>query len=132
MQNPITVSMIKNNCYKNITINYINNLANIIMPLEPLLIYVEQDSIKESFMKAISERPKEWIDGFIDYYTNQGYGLYNKLKGIEGVLEVLEARNNFEKEVYNSLNLIKYKIDNSAFNPELLNGKINTIIEENF
>lgn len=132
IQNPITFSMIKNNCQKYITISYINNLANIVIPLEPLLIYVEQDSIKESFMKAISERPKGWIDGFTDYYTNQGYGLYNNLKGIEGIIEVLKARNIFEKEIYDSLNLNKCKIDNTKFNLELLKERINSIIERNF
>lgn len=132
IQNPITVSMIKNNCCKDVTINYINKLASIIKPLEPLLIYVEQDSIKESFMKAISERPKEWIDGFTDYYTNQGYGLYNNLKGIEGVIEVLNVRNNFEKAIYDSLNLTKYKINNSEFNIDLLKERIDSIIEKNF
>jgi Cdc6-like AAA superfamily ATPase len=132
IQNPITVSMIKNNCLKDINIGYINNLANIIMPLEPILIYVDQGSFKESFMKAISERPKEWINGFTDYYTNQGYGLNNNLKGIEGVIEVLRARNNLEKEIYDSLNLTKYKINNSEFNLKLLKEKINSIIERNF
>lgn len=132
IQNPVTVSMIKNNCQKDITKSYINNLANIIMPLEPMLIYVQQDSIQESFMKAISERPKEWIEGFTDYYTNQGYGLHNNLKGIEGVLEVLKVRNDFEKEIYDSLNLTKYKIDNSAFNHEVLKERINSIIEKNY
>lgn len=48
-------------------------------------------------MKAISERSKEWIDGFTYYYTNQDYGLHNNLKGVEGVIEILKARNNFEK-----------------------------------
>lgn len=132
IQNPITVTMIKNNCHKDITKSYINNLTNIIMKLEPLLIYVEQGCIKESFMKAIAERPKEWIEGFTDYYTKQGYGLDNNLKGIEGVIEVLKVRSNFEKEIYDSLNITKYKIDNSAFDLELLKERINSIIEKNF
>lgn len=132
IQNPITVSMIKNNCHRDITLSYINKLVNIIMPLSPVLIYVEQGSIKESFMKALSNRTKEWLDGFIDYYTNQGYGLHNNLHGIDGVMEILIARNCFEKEIYDSLKLNKYNIDNSAFNLELLKERINLIIEKTF
>ncbi len=128
IQNPVTVSMIKNNCHRNITRAYINNLVNIILPLEPLLIYVEQSSIKQSFMKAIDERPKQWIDGFIDYYTNQGYGKCNNLNGITGVIEILKQRNAFEKEIYDSLSFTKYKIDNSDFSLELLKERINTIL----
>ena len=83
-------------------------------------------------MKVLSDRPKEWIDGFTDYYTNQGYGLHNNLHGVDGVMEILKSRNNFEKEIYDSLNLDKYKIDNSEFKLELLNGRINLIIEKTF
>lgn len=132
MQNPVTVSMIKNNCSREITIEYINCLSDIIMPLKPLLIYMEQHSIRDSFMKVISERPKEWIDGFTDYYINQGYGLAKNLKGIDGVIEVLKARSELEKEIYDMLALKKYKIDNSRFNFEMLKARVNSIIEENF
>lgn len=132
IQNPVTVSMIKNNCHRNITRAYINNLVNIILPLEPLLIYVDQSSIKQSFMKAIDERPKQWIDGFIDYYTNQGYGKSNNLNGITGVIEILKQRNTFEKEIYDSLSFTKYKIDNSDFSLELLKERINTILMKKF
>ena len=68
-----------------VTMSYINSLAKIIVPLEPILIYVEQEDIKVSFNRVICERPKEWLEEFIDYYTNQGYGLYNNLKGLDGV-----------------------------------------------
>jgi adenylate kinase family enzyme len=129
IQNPVTVSMIRNNSPKELTMSYINSLAEKVMPLEPVLIYVEQESIKESFNRVACERPKEWIDGFTYYYTNQGYGLYNNLKGLDGVIEILKARCRLEREIYDSLKLIKYKIDNSAFNLNLLKERINSIIE---
>lgn len=43
-------------------------------------------------------------------------------------MEVLKERNNFEKEIYNSLNLDKCKIDNSAFKFELLKERINFVM----
>lgn len=91
--------------------------------------------MKVSFNRAICERPKEWpkewIDVFTDFYTNQGYGLSNNLKGLEGVMKVIEARIKIEREVYDSLKLAKYKIDNTSFNIEFLKQKINSIIEVN-
>jgi hypothetical protein len=39
------------------------------------------------------------------------------------------VRELLECDVYDSLKLIKYKIDNSAFNLDLLKEKINSIIE---
>lgn len=129
IQNPVTVSMIRNNSSKDITMSYINRLAGKIMPLDPVLIYIEQDDINVSFNKAISERPKEWFEGFTNYYTNQGYGLSNNLKGLEGVMKIIEERIRLESDVYDSLKLAKYKINNSSFNIDLLKERINSIIE---
>lgn len=131
IQNPVTVTMIKNNSSKAVTGSYINSLANTIEALKPVLIYVEQQDIKVSFNKAVTERPKEWFEGFTEYYTKQGYGLTNNLNGLEGVLQVLEARRKLENEVYNSLELVKYKIDNSEFNFNLMKDRIKGIVEEN-
>lgn len=129
IQNPVTVSMVRNNSPKDVTMGYINRLAEKITPLEPVLIYIEQDDINVSFNKAISERPKEWFEGFTNYYTNQGYGLINNLKGLEGVMQVIEERIRLEGDVYDSLKLAKYKINNSSFNIDLLKERINSIIE---
>lgn len=132
IQNPVTVSMIKNNSPKDVTMSYITSLAKKIVPLEPVLIYVEQQDIKASFSKAVSERPNEWFGGFTHYYTNQGYGLANNLRGLDGVVQVLEARSKLESNVYDSLELVKYKIDNSAFNLDLIKERINSIIGVHF
>lgn len=132
IQNPVTVSMIKNNSPKEVTMSYIASLAKKIVPLEPILIYVDQQDIKASFSKAICERTKEWFEGFTHYYTSQGYGLANNLRGLDGVVQVLEARRKLESEVYDSLELAKYKIDNSAFKLDLIKERINSIIEEHF
>ncbi len=129
IQNPVTVSMVRNNSPKDVTMSYINSLAEKIVLLEPILIFVEQEDIKASFNRVVCERPKEWFEGFKDYYTNQGYGLSNNLKELDGVIQVLEARSRLECDVYDSLKLIKYKIDNSAFNLDLLKEKINSVIK---
>lgn len=120
IQNPVTVSMVRNNSPKDVTMSYINKLAEKIVPLDPVLIYVEQEDIKVSFNRAVCERPKEWIEGFTNYYTNQGYGLANNLNGLDGVMQVIEARSRLESAVYDSLKIVKYKINNSTFNIDLL------------
>jgi hypothetical protein len=129
IQNPVTVSMIKNNSPKEATMNYIKSLEKIIEPLNTVLIYVEQENLEISFKKAVSERPKEWLNGFIDYYTNQGVGKHNQLKGLEGTVEVLKERSSFERDLYDVLELNKYKIDNSRFDLGSLKQKINNILE---
>lgn len=131
IQNPVTVSMIRSNAAKAFTLNYTNSLAEIIKPLKPVLIYIDQRDIRSSFCKVIPERPKQWLEGFTNYYTNQGYGLAMDLKGLEGVMQVLEARNALESEIFDSLKLAKYKINNSAFNLASLKDRINSIISAN-
>jgi adenylate kinase family enzyme len=129
IQNPVTVSIIRNNSPKEVTLKYIKNLEEITQPLKPILIYVEQENVDKSFRKAVSERTEEWFNGFIDYYMNQGFGMHNKLKGLEGTIEVLKERSSLERDIFDVLKLDKYKIDNSRFDLSSLKKKINNIIE---
>lgn len=128
IQNPITVTMIRDGASKEVSKNYVNRLAELIKPLDPILIYVEQDSIEQSFRKAIDERPKEWFEGFSSYYSNQGYGLLNHLNGVDGVLKILEERRDLEKEIYGQLKMDKYIINNTQFVRDDLANKVDSII----
>ncbi|MGE6490041.1 hypothetical protein [Paenisporosarcina sp. NPDC076898] len=115
IQNPITIGMIKYNASREIVSDYILQLAKSIEPLNPLLIYVNQENLRASFEKAYRERDNSWSNGFIDYYTNQGYGKAHDYRGIEGTLKVLEARKLLEKEIVNKLSLKKVIVDNSSY-----------------
>jgi len=129
IQNPITVAMVKYGEQKEKVMDYVMKLAKIIERLNPLLIYVDQDDLEFSFKKAIEERPKEWSSGFIDYYTNQGYGKERGYNGLEGTLKVLEARRAIEKEAFDLLKMKKQKINNSLYEmdryKEILMEKLN-------
>ncbi|MGO4546325.1 hypothetical protein AB4Z29_16140 [Paenibacillus sp. 2TAB23] len=116
IQNPVTMGMIKYDSNKEDVISYVLELAEIMERLNPLLIYVEQKDLDHSFRKAVGERPKEWSEGFIDYYTSQGYGKNQSCKGLEGTLQVLHARREIEKEIFNRLKIAKKKVDNSSYN----------------
>lgn len=129
IQNPVTVSMIRDNASKDITISYIKKLQEKIKSLDPILIYLDQKNIEKSFNRIIRERPKEWFDGFIDYYTNQGYGLVNNLHGLDGTITILKERAKLESDIYDNINFIKYKVDNSELNIDLLKEKIKILIE---
>ncbi|MFD2875732.1 hypothetical protein ACFTAO_06740 [Paenibacillus rhizoplanae] len=83
--------------------------------MNPLLMYIEQDDLEHSFRKAVRQRPLEWSEGFIHYYTSQGYGLRQGHQGIEGTLRVLEARQKLEGIIYNRLNMDKIKVNNSSY-----------------
>ncbi|WP_140000061.1 hypothetical protein [Paenibacillus paridis] len=115
IQNPVTMGMIKHDAKKDDIVSYVKELANIVEPLNPLLIYVEQSDLNHSFKKAVKERPKEWSEGFIEYYTNQGYGENHSYQGLEGTLEVLKARQELEREIVDVVKINKVKVDNSCY-----------------
>lgn len=115
IQNPVTIGMIKYGASQEVVMNYVKLLAEIIEPLNPVLIYVDQQDLSQSFKKAVQERAKEWSDSFMDYYNNQDYGKIHGAQAIEGTLAVLEARIQLESSIFNALDIIKVKIDNSQF-----------------
>ncbi len=115
IQNPITVGMIKYGAQKEDVISYVTELATIAERLNPLLIYVDQNDLDHSFRKAVAERPKEWSEGFIKYYTTQGYGKKHGHSGLEGTLQVLQARRKLEAEIFNGLKTAKKKVNNSSY-----------------
>ncbi|MFE8699275.1 hypothetical protein ACFYKX_01425 [Cytobacillus sp. FJAT-54145] len=132
IQNPVTVGMIKYNASKEVVRDYVHRLQEVIKGLDPLLIYVEQDDLEFSFKKAIQERPQEWSEGFVNYYTNQGYGKAKGYKGIEGTIKVLEARRLLEEEIYDSLGIKKVKINNSNYEGKNYKQTLSDVLMCNF
>jgi len=129
IQNPITVSMLRDNSRKEITINYIKRLAKIIEPLNPILLYVDTISVEQSFRKVFVERPDSWLEGFIYYYTKRGFGKANKKDGIEGTIEVLKSRKALELEILDILDMKKQIIDNSLYDYKKTKKEISNIIK---
>ncbi|MEF3353274.1 hypothetical protein PV403_08805 [Paenibacillus sp. GYB006] len=130
IQNPVTMGMIKYGAKKEDVISYVIELATIVEKLNPLLIYVEQSDLDYSFRKAVKERPKEWSEGFIEYYTNQGFGKKQGYNGLEGTIQVLKARREWEEDIFNRLNIAKKKVDNSTYNRNDYKQRLEGILSE--
>ncbi len=99
--------MVKYGAKEDLVIRYIERLSKIIGPLEPLLIYVEQKDVCKSFTKAARERPEDWFNGFVQYYTQQGFGREIGADDLEGTLKVLQARKDLESVIYSKLQMKK-------------------------
>ncbi|MFB3165436.1 hypothetical protein ABLO26_29205 [Neobacillus sp. 179-J 1A1 HS] len=52
IQNPVTIGMIKYGAAQEVVMNYVKQLAEIIEPLNPVLLYVEQQDLPRSFKKV--------------------------------------------------------------------------------
>lgn len=121
IQNPVTMGMIKYNSPEEKVINYVIRLAKTIACLNPLFIYIGQNDLEFSFSKAVKERPKEWSDGFIDYYTGQGYGKAHGYTGLDGTIQVLQARAELEMKIRKMIKMEIadveiVEINNSSYN----------------
>lgn len=126
------MTMVKENSPEDVSFGYISQLSDIIQPLNPFLIYVNQDDAGAAFKKAIKERPKAWADFFISYYTNQGYGLAKSCIGIDGTIEVLNARKAVELRILKQLSLNYAVVNNSEFQPESLKSNLLKVLENFF
>lgn len=130
IQNPITVGMVKHNTNKENMIQYITSLENAIEVLNPLLLYVNQDDLKFSFHKAIDERPKEWFDGFVNYYANQAYASENNYTGLEGTLKILEARKQLEMTILDELSIKNEVFNNSNYDIQSYQTTLSDILRK--
>jgi energy-coupling factor transporter ATP-binding protein EcfA2 len=128
IQNPVTVAMVKYGASEERTIEYVNRLAEAVKSLNPMLVYVKQDDLEKSFRKAVTERPDEWFNGFVHYYTSQGYGLINGLSGLEGTIDVLKARRELEYNILDQLPITAYILNNSPFDFEKHRGNLKEIL----
>ncbi|MGM7683589.1 hypothetical protein ACSVDA_15735 [Cytobacillus sp. Hm23] len=129
IQNPTSIGMMKYDASKEKVTNYVMRLAEIIEPLNPLLIYIEQDSLEFSFKKAVKERPAEWSEVFIDYTVNQGYGKRRGYSGLDGTLKVLQARQQLELHIYDMLKINKVKVNNSKYESNKYKLKLGEVLK---
>jgi len=103
LQNPLTMGLIKYDLPEATLQAYIKRIATIIAPLQPVLVYVDQLNVERSFHKAFQERPTEWADGFVSYYTEQAYGINRSLSGVDGTISILQARQALERQLSKTL-----------------------------
>jgi len=128
LQNPLTIGLIKYDLPEATLQAYIERLAAIIEPLQPVLIYVDQPDVEKSFRKAIKERPTEWADGFMSYYTEQAYGMNRSLSGVEGTIAILQARQAVERQLLETFPFRVEVFGNEDFSAEMRQAWLEQLI----
>lgn len=131
LQNPLTMGLIKYDLSEATLQAYIERIATIIEPLQPVLVYVDQSDVERSFRKALQERPTEWADGFVSYYTEQAYGVNHSLSGVEGTIAILQARQALEHQLLKTL-LFRVEIfENGDFSKAMRSEYLKQILISN-
>lgn len=111
LQNPMCETMMRFGFEAKKSLEYIYEIAEIIKPLEPVVIYLKNDDIRSSVEMAAKER-NGWLDGVIDYHVNGAYGKSINAQGFEGYIACLEERQKRELEILSRLDIESVVIDN--------------------
>ena len=110
LQNPMCETMMRFGMDETASQKYIGEIAQIIKPLNPLIVYINQPDARADIDSVLDERGDGWLNAVIDYHTNQGYGKMNSLSGYDGYIKCLEERKTRELNILKSLENISYKI----------------------
>ena len=110
LQNPMCETMMRFGMPEEASLKYIAEISEIIKPLKPIIIYIDQPDVKATVDSVLDERGNGWLNAVIDYHTSQGYGKQNSLSGYEGYIQCLEERKKRELRILQALSIDHYTI----------------------
>ena len=112
LQNPMCETMMRFGFSEEQSFAYISEIAQIIKPLEPLVIYLSNNDTAKSVTETAKERDG-WLEAVIDYHTNGEYGKSINAHGFDGYIACLEERQRRELSILGRLALKSVIIDNT-------------------
>lgn len=119
LQNPMCETMMRFGMESAASQQYISEIAEIIRPLHPLIVYIDRPNVRETVGRVLEERGHDWLEAVIDYHTSQGYGKQHRLSGYEGYIKCLEERKVRELTILQALDIdcliIRYDLQAGEF-----------------
>jgi len=104
LQNPMCETMMRFNMPEAESAAHIRRIAEIIAPLEPVVVYLHISDVAQRVRTVAQERPG-WLDAVIPYHTEGGYGRSIGAEGFEGYIACLMERQRREERILQSLSL---------------------------
>lgn len=114
LQNPLTVMLARHNADPQLVRQHIERLTDIILDLNPVVIYLQPKDVRAALLHVHAQRPKEWADFVIWYLTGQEYGKAHNLSGYEGVIQFYMRRQKLDVEILRSLPIQQTVIEHSG------------------
>ena len=128
LQNPMCETMMRFDFFPEGSFSYISEIYEIIRPLKPRVIYLQNDHIAAAIRQAAQER-EGWLSGVIDYHVNGAYGKRMGAQGFEGYISCLEERQRRELDFLKHLGIPSLILRNPQFNWQLSYAAIENDIE---
>ena len=123
LQNPMCETMMRFNFPKEQTFEYIEQINNIISPLEPMIVYLKNDDVAEQIKETAKERAG-WLETVVDYHVNGGYGRSVSASGFDGYILCLKERQKRELEYLEKSKVHLVVIENAHRNWQQAYAKI--------
>ena len=111
LQNPMCETMMRFGMPIEDSFEFISQIVKVIKPLNPVVIYLKNDDIRQSVEKASQER-EGWLDAVIDYHINGEYGKGINAMGFDGYIKCLIERQKRELMILSELDIKSVVIDN--------------------
>lgn len=111
LQNPMCETMMRFNMTEAESAAHIRAIADIIVSMEPTVIYLHNDDISESVRRTAAERPG-WLEAVIPYHVDSGYGKSICASGFDGYIACLRERQLREERILCSLPVNAITLDN--------------------
>ena len=111
LQNPMCETMMRFGFDENASFGFISEIAEIIAPMQPLVIYLRNDDIAECVQRASAERDG-WLDAVVDYHVNGAYGRSIGASGFDGYIRCLDERQRRELAMLSRLPVRSIVADN--------------------
>ncbi|MBN8192121.1 hypothetical protein JI667_08175 [Bacillus sp. NTK074B] len=128
LQNPFTKFIAMHNAAPFRLESHIKKISSLISPVNPLLIYLYQENVDQSFNHVYEERSQEWRQFFTDYHVKQGYGKANGLEGYQGLVKFLKMRRDLEMGILEDLPVKHLLIENGEKDWEVYYEKMKEAI----
>ena len=120
LQNPMCETMMRFGMEQAESQKYISEIADIIRPLSPVIIYIDMQDERAVIENVLDERGKGWLDAVTDYHISQGYGKQNGLSGFDGYIACLEERKKRETAILKALDIESHIIERDRISKKLL------------
>ena len=127
LQNPMCETMMRFGFTKEQSAEYIAEIAHIIAPFKPVVIYLQNSDIAECVRKTATER-EGWLDAVIDYHNSGAYGRSINAHGFEGYIACLEERQRRELEILSQISVESHVISEPQRDRKAASAEIKRVI----
>jgi hypothetical protein len=115
LQNPLTMMLGRHSEPVEEAKRFVRELSGTVTTLQPRLIYLKPENVRERLERVARSRPPEWLEFVIAYHTQQGHGKLRGWQGLDGLIEFYKMRQEIEIELLGQLDLLHTIIEHRGW-----------------